>query len=66
MIQYMKNVKIDDSGSSSLFRTIKEKNNKYRTVYSDHVSIFIDLGLEKNEPKIGQKKWVAQIQNFLP
>ena len=66
MIQYMKNVKIDDSRSSSLFRTIKEKNNKYRTVYSDHVSIFIDLDLEKTEPKIGQKKWVAQIQNFLP
>ena len=55
MMQYMKNVKIDDSRCSSLFTTIKEKDNKLRVVHNDHVSIFINLDLKITEPKVRQK-----------
>ena len=51
----MKNKKIDDNRCSSLFRTIKEKDNTLRIVYSDHVLIFIDLDFEITEPKVKQK-----------
>ena len=51
----LKNVKIADIRCSPLFRTTKEKDNKHIIVHSDHVSIFIDLGLEITEPKVRQK-----------
>ena len=54
-MQYMKNMKIDDSRCSSLYKTIKERGNKHRVVHSDHVLIFIDLDLEITEPKVRQK-----------
>ena len=64
IIQYMKNVKIDDSRSSSLFRTIKEKNNKYRTVYSDHVSILLIWTWKKLNRKSDRKNGLHKFKTF--
>ena len=51
-MQHMKNMNIDDSRCSSLYKRIKEKDDKHRVVHSDHFLIFIDLNLEITEPKV--------------